>query len=89
MIPFGIDTMDSCYPTRVARHGELLTSRGPLRITSTAYVEDYGPIDPAVPTIAYSRAYVHHLFKQKEPLAVTLASLHNLCAQLPRLIAIL
>ncbi len=34
----------------------------------TQYVDDFGDIDPEVKTIAYSRSYLHHLFKQNEPL---------------------
>lgn len=78
VVPLGIDTMDSCNPTRVARHGLLLTSDGPLKIKSVRYASDYGPIDPKLPTIAHSRSYLHHLFKQHEPLFMTLASQHNL-----------
>ena len=40
--------------------------------------DDFGPIDPDCETIPHSRAYLHHLFKQHEPLFMTLASQHNL-----------
>ncbi len=77
-VPFGIDTFDSCFPTRVARHGTLLTRRGNLHIGSGKYRRDFGPIDPDGPrTLDCSRAYLHHLRKMKEPLYETLASLHN------------
>jgi len=79
VVPLGVDTMDSCNPTRVARHGTLFTSSGTMRIKQTAFRDDHGPIDPLVPTIpGYSRAYLHHLFKQNEVLAFTLASIHNI-----------
>jgi len=78
VVPYGIDTMDSCNPTRVARHGLLLTSDGPLKIKSVRHATDYSVIDPKVPTISHSRSYLHHLFKQHEPLFMTLASQHNL-----------
>jgi len=79
VVPLGVDTMDSCNPTRVARHGTLLTTEGDLKIKATRYKDDFGPIDPAMPgNIPYTRAYVHHLFKQNEPLASTLASIHNI-----------
>ena len=78
VVPFGIDTMDSCNPTRIARHGLLLTRAGPLKIKQLKFEQDYGPIDPSVETIRHSRSYVHHLFKQHEPLFMTLASQHNL-----------
>ena len=77
-MPFGIDTMDSCNPTRIARHGLLLGRDGPIKIKQLKHAKDYGPIDSAVPTISHSRAYLHHLFKQHEPLYMTLASQHNL-----------
>ncbi|KAJ1461811.1 tRNA-guanine(15) transglycosylase-like protein [Pelagophyceae sp. CCMP2097] len=78
VVPLGVDTMDSCNPTRIARHGTLLTTAGNLRIKATVHRSDYGDIDPEVKTIPYTRAYLHHLFKQNEPLALTLASLHNI-----------
>jgi len=77
-IPLGVDTFDSCNPTRLARHGTLMTRAGQLRITSLKYADDHGPIDPQTPTISQSRAYLHHLYKQHEPIYATLASLHNI-----------
>ena len=62
----------------MARHGTLLTTAGDVRISATRYQNDHGPIDPACPSIPHTRAYLHHLFKQNEPLALTLASLHNI-----------
>ena len=64
--------------TRVARHGTLLTTQGDVRISATKYQNDHTPIDPQMESIPYTRAYLHHLFKQNEPLALTLASLHNI-----------
>jgi len=78
VVPFGIDTMDSCNPTRVARHGMLLTTDGPVKIKQLKHSSDYGPVDPKCETIPHSRSYLHHLFKQHEPLYMTLASQHNL-----------
>jgi len=78
VVPLGIDTLDSCNPTRIARHGILLSRAGPLKIKQTRFLDDFGPIDPELETIPHSRAYVHHLFKQHEPLYSTLASQHNL-----------
>ncbi|KAL3897285.1 MAG: hypothetical protein SGPRY_013083, partial [Prymnesium sp.] len=46
--PLGIDTFDSCFPTRVGRHGSLMTSEGTLHIRSAKYLRDFGPIDPQV-----------------------------------------
>jgi len=78
-VPFGIDTFDSCNPTRIARHGSLMTSEGIIRIKQIKYLKDFGPIDPKLETIPYTRSYLHHLFKQNEPLFATLATTHNLC----------
>eukprot|EP00633_Aureoumbra_lagunensis_P004675 CAMPEP_0197312718 /NCGR_PEP_ID=MMETSP0891-20130614/23066_1 /TAXON_ID=44058 ORGANISM="Aureoumbra lagunensis, Strain CCMP1510" /NCGR_SAMPLE_ID=MMETSP0891 /ASSEMBLY_ACC=CAM_ASM_000534 /LENGTH=553 /DNA_ID=CAMNT_0042800095 /DNA_START=114 /DNA_END=1775 /DNA_ORIENTATION=- len=98
LVPLGVDTMDSCNPTRVARHGTLFVSTandhdnedahsapsskdGILRIKQGRFQEDFRPIDPFLPVDTlpgYSRAYLHHLFKQNEPLALTLASIHNI-----------
>lgn len=77
-IPHGIDTFDSCNPTRLARHGTLMTRAGALRISGLKYANDHRPIDPETPTIAHSRAYLHHLFKQHEQVFTSLASLHNI-----------
>mmetsp|Transcript_7559 Transcript_7559/g.22414 ORF Transcript_7559/g.22414 Transcript_7559/m.22414 type:complete len:546 (+) Transcript_7559:197-1834(+) len=78
VVPLGVDTMDSCNPTRVARHGTLLTTQGVVRIKAQRYRDDHGPIDPGCPSVPQSRAYLHHLFKANEPLALTVASLHNI-----------
>jgi len=77
-VPFGIDTFDSCNPTRIARHGSLMTSEGMIRIKQIKYVDDFSQIDPNLETVPYTRAYLHHLFKQNEPLYATLATMHNL-----------
>lgn len=78
LVPLGVDTMDSCNPTRIARHGSLMTTKGILKIKGTNNARDFGPIDPDVPTVDYTRAYLHHLFKQNEPLALSIASIHNI-----------
>jgi queuine tRNA-ribosyltransferase len=80
-IPYGIDTFDSSYPTKAARHGLLLTSKGPLKISRQAHAREFEPIEEgcACQTCRhYTRAYLHHLFKANEPSAGSLASAHNL-----------
>ena len=78
----GFDTMDSCYPTRIARHGTLLSSEGKIHIKSSKHSKSFGmPIDPkcSCPTCTkYDRAYLWHLFKAKEPLFIQLAVQHNI-----------
>ena len=77
----GADTFDSCFPTRVARHGSLLTRDGTLHIRQGKYKRQFGPVDPTMPWAEQddpvSRAYLHHLKAAHEPLFETLASMHN------------
>ena len=80
-IPLGIDTFDSSYPTRAARHGVLLTKKGPLNITKSCHAREFSPIEEgcSCPTCQqFSIAYIHHLFKAKEMTCMTLATIHNL-----------
>jgi len=77
-VPLGMDTCDSCFPTRVARHGRLFTRDGNINIRMACYKDDHGPIDPSMPTINYTRAYMHHLFRMHEPVFCSLASMHNI-----------
>lgn len=77
-IPLGVDTFDSCNPTRLGRHGTLMTRAGQIRISQVKHANDLGPIDPQTRTIPQSRSYLHHLYKQHEPIYTTLASLHNI-----------
>lgn len=81
LMPLGIDTFDSSYPTRAARHGVLLTDAGTLNITRGAFARDLAPISETCSChtcLEYSRAYLHHLFKAHELTAYTLATIHNL-----------
>lgn len=80
-IPLGIDTFDSSYPTRAARHGMLLTANGPLNITKAENASNFSSLENgcACPTCThFSAAYLHHLFKAGELTAMSLASAHNL-----------
>jgi queuine tRNA-ribosyltransferase len=80
-IPLGIDTFDSSYPSKVARHGMILTSQGPLKITRLQHARELIPLEEDCPCVTckhYTRAYIHHLFKAKEPSAASLATLHNI-----------
>jgi len=78
----GMDTLDSCFPTRISRHGTLLTRQGKLHIKSGKHSKSYGiPIDPECQCSTckhYDRAYLWHLFKAKEPLYMKLAAVHNI-----------
>jgi queuine tRNA-ribosyltransferase len=80
-IPLGIDTFDSSYPTRSARHGVVLTAKGNLNVTKAENAARFTPIedDCTCSTCSqFSLAYLHHLFKARELTAMSLASVHNL-----------
>lgn len=80
-IPLGIDTFDSSYPTRAARHGILFTAKGNLNITKAENSQVFEPIEQSClcPTCTkFSRAYLYHLFKAHEMTAMALATAHNL-----------
>lgn len=80
-IPKGIDTFDSSYPTKAARHAVAFRFDKPVRLKSTQYREDFEPIDATCDCFTcthYSKAYLHHLFKAHESTAHTLATIHNL-----------
>ncbi len=80
-IPLGIDTLDSSYPTRAARHGLLLCAQGGMKVERREYATDFSPIEPTCTCWTcqhFSRAYLHHLFKAKELTAYALATVHNL-----------
>lgn len=77
----GVDMMDSVLPTRLARHGALLTANGRLLIRNAAFAGDGRPIEEDCDCYAcrhFSRAYIRHLFKAGEVLGMTLATIHNL-----------
>jgi queuine tRNA-ribosyltransferase len=80
-IPLGIDTFDSSYPTKLARHGLALTEEGGLNITKGSQKTNFTPISDTCgcKTCAeYSVAFLHHLYKAKELAFYTLMTIHNL-----------
>jgi queuine tRNA-ribosyltransferase len=77
----GIDLFDCVLPTRTARNGLLFTSRGRLTIRNARYADDRRPVDEACgcyPCRTFTRAYLRHLFKAGEILALRANTLHNL-----------
>lgn len=77
----GIDFFDCVMPSRNARHGFIFTWNGTMNLMNQKYERDSLPIDPNCGCPAcrhYSRAYIRHLFKAKEMLAMRLSVLHNL-----------
>jgi queuine tRNA-ribosyltransferase len=74
----GIDMFDCVLPTRSGRNGQAFTWDGPLNIRNAKFAEDVTPLDPASPTAAWSKAYLHHLVKSGEMLGAMLMTEHNL-----------
>jgi queuine tRNA-ribosyltransferase len=80
-IPLGIDTFDSSYPTKAARHGLLLTEEGGIKVNKAENSNHFGPIEHGCSCWTcqhFSLAYLHHLFKANELTAYSLATVHNL-----------
>lgn len=80
-VPLGIDTFDSSYPTRAARHGLLLTADGGIKVERGENANHFGPIEHSCTCYTcqnFTLGYLHHLFKAKELTAYTLATVHNL-----------
>ena len=77
----GVDMFDCVMPTRNARNGMLFTWDGIINMRNAKWADDFSPIDPKGTSFvdsAYSKAYLHHLFKSGEMFAAMLASEHNL-----------
>ena len=77
----GIDMCDCVLPTRLARHGTALTSKGKVVIRNATYERDWGKLDDECDCYTcknYSRAYIRHLVKTNEILGIRLLSMHNL-----------
>ncbi len=77
----GCDTFDCVAPTREARTGALYTAHGRINITNARFRADFSPIDKKCPCYTctnFTKAYIAHLFRARELLAYTLASIHNL-----------
>ena len=79
----GVDLFDCVWPTRLARHGKVITGRGDYNIRLARFAEDEGPLDPECPCRTcrtYPRAYLRHLAVTKELSLPRLLSIHNLMA---------
>jgi len=77
----GVDFFDCVLPARNGRHGHVYTSRGKLNLFNAKYEIDNDPLDSECSCQAcqnHSRAYIRHLFKAKEMLAMRLCVIHNL-----------
>ena len=77
----GVDMFDCVLPTRIARHGTLMTSNGRINIKNKKYKEDFTPLDPNCDCYTcknYTKAYLRHLYVCEEVNAKRLLSYHNL-----------
>lgn len=77
----GVDMFDCVMPTRNGRNAMLFTSEGIMNMRNKKWEDDFSPVDPngiCYVDTQYSKAYLHHLFKAKELLALQIASIHNL-----------
>ena len=77
----GVDMFDCVMPTRNGRNGQIFTWQGIINFRNAKWANDFSPLDAEGTSRVdhiYTRAYVHHLFKAKELLAMQIASIHNL-----------
>lgn len=77
----GVDMFDCVLPTRLARHGALMTSHGRINIRGAQYKEDFTTLDDECDCYCcknYSKAYLRHLFVAGEEFGKTLMSIHNI-----------
>ena len=77
----GVDMFDCVMPTRNGRNAMLFTLQGIMNMRNRKWQDDFSPIDEDGTSCVdrqYTKAYLHHLFKAKELLAMQIASIHNL-----------
>lgn len=77
----GVDMCDCVLPTRIARHGTLMTSQGRVNIKGSQYKEDFTPLDlecDCYTCTHYTKAYLHHLQMCNEEFGKRLNSIHNI-----------
>lgn len=77
----GIDMFDCVMPTRNGRNAQIFTKHGTINLRNKKWDFDFSPLDPegtSYVDTTYTKAYVHHLFKAQEMLAMQIASIHNL-----------
>jgi queuine tRNA-ribosyltransferase len=80
-VAMGVDQFDCVAPTRMARHGAVLTGQGRLNLRNARHAEDDTPLDPTCDCVTcqrWSRGYLRHLLLVGEPTAWRLLTLHNL-----------
>lgn len=80
-VEHGVDMFDCVEPTRIARHGMAMTTKGRLNIKNAKFEKDFSPLDSECDCYTcrnYSRAYLRHTYKAGEMIAATLLSIHNI-----------
>lgn len=80
-VQHGFDMFDCVVPTRLGRHGVYFTDRGPQKISRSACRDDHSPLDESFPGYVaqtYTKAYLHHVWREKEMLGAILLSHHNI-----------
>lgn len=80
-VEYGCDTFDCVAATRIARNAQVYTHIGKINLLNEKFKEDFSPIDTECDCYTcqnFTRAYLSHLFRGKEMLASTLATIHNL-----------
>lgn len=77
----GVDMFDCVMPTRNGRNAQIFTKHGTINLRNKKWEMDFSPLDEegtSYVDTTYTKAYVHHLFKAQELLAMQIASIHNL-----------
>ncbi len=79
-VAVGVDLFDCVLPSRLGRHGTVLTDEGRINLRNARFALDDSPIDESGPSpvsAQYSRGYVRHLLSTDEPTGRRLLTLHN------------
>jgi queuine tRNA-ribosyltransferase len=77
----GIDMFDCVMPTRNGRNALAFTENGPIRLRNSAYIDDFGPVDPSCQCLCcrtFSRSAIRHFFNVSEMLGPIMLALHNI-----------
>lgn len=80
-VSLNIDMCDCVLPTRIARHGTLMTSQGRINIKKAVFKDDFTPLDPSCDCYCcknYTKAYLNHLVRTQEGFGTRLMSIHNI-----------
>jgi len=80
-LPYGIDTFDSAYPSKLGRNGKLLTKSGKVDVNTAKYKEDFNKGIENCQCYScknYTNSLLYHLYRSGEPVAQMLGTIHNL-----------